>query len=201
MFKESVPFTKRIKEAIHPTPLRQRVMESLFKLKTQLRRLEKTSSHIQQRDGALYKKCIDAMQSKNHELASMYANECAEIRKMAKVILHSELALEQVTLRLETVQQFGDIAYTMRPVAGVVKTIRNQLQSVLPEVSLELAEVNESLEYLVVEVGEATDSSFDVNASSEEAQRILSEANVVAEQKMKERFPDLPAIPTHEARI
>jgi division protein CdvB (Snf7/Vps24/ESCRT-III family) len=200
MFKERVPLGKRIKEAIHPTPLRQRIMECLFKLKLQLRRLEKTSHQMQQRDGSLYKKCVDAVQVKNSELASMYANECAEIRKMAKVVLHSELALEQVTLRMETVQEFGDIAYTMRPVAGVVKTIKNQLQSVLPEVSMELANVNESLEYLVVEVGDATESSFDMNVSSDEAQQILNEAGVVAEQKMKERFPELPAIPTREAR-
>jgi len=200
MFKERVPLGKRIKEAIHPTPLRQRIMECLFKLKLQLRRLEKTSHQMQQRDASLHKKCVDAVQVKNSELASMYANECAEIRKMAKVVLHSELALEQVTLRMETVQEFGDIAYTMRPVAGVVRTIKNQLQSVLPEVSMELANVNESLEYLVVEVGDATESSFDMNVSSDEAQQILTEAGVVAEQKMKERFPELPAIPTHEAR-
>jgi division protein CdvB (Snf7/Vps24/ESCRT-III family) len=200
MFRESVSLTKRIKEAIHPTPIRQRVNEALFKLKTELRRLERTSYHMQQRDADLYRKCTNAVQSRNHELASMYANECAEIRKMAKVVLHSELALEQVTLRLETVKEFGDVAMTMRPVAGVVSVIKNQLQGVLPEVSMELAQVNENLEYLVLEVGEASESSFDMSASSEESQRILQEASLVAEQKMKERFPELPGIPTHEAK-
>jgi len=50
----------------------------------------------------------------------MYANEIAEIRKIAKVTLRSELALEQVVLRLETIQEFGDVAAMMGPVAGVV---------------------------------------------------------------------------------
>jgi division protein CdvB (Snf7/Vps24/ESCRT-III family) len=131
----------------------------------------------------------------------MYANECAELRKMAKVVLHSELALEQVTLRLETVHEFGDLANAMMPVANVVRALKSQLEGVMPEVSLELSEVNETLEGLAVEVGETTETSFDVMSSSEESQHILQEANIVAEQKMKERFPELPPIPTHEARM
>ena len=201
MFKEKTSFGKRLREAVRPTPMRERVRECLFKLKIQERKLERTSYHMQQRDQALYGKCVLAVQSKNTQLASMYANECAELRKMAKVVLHSQLALEQVTLRLETVNEFGDIASTMIPVANVVRTLKTQLEGVMPEVSLELAEVNETLEGLTVEVGEASETSFDTSASTAESQQILQEANAVAEQKMKERFPELPVIPTHEARI
>jgi division protein CdvB (Snf7/Vps24/ESCRT-III family) len=203
MFKERTPLSKKIKEAIRPTPMKRRISECLFKLKLQERKLDRTSYHMQQRDQALYGKCVLAVQSKNNELASMYANECAELRKMAKVVLHSELALEQVTLRLETVNEFGQVAYTMLPVVSVVKTLKSQLEGVLPEVSMELSQVNETLEGLTMEVGEATETTFDLSASSGESQKILQEANFVAEQKMKERFPELPPIPTNtsEARV
>jgi division protein CdvB (Snf7/Vps24/ESCRT-III family) len=201
MFRERTSWTNKIKEAVRPTPMRQRISTCLFKLKVQQRKLERTAFHMQQRDQALYGKCVLAVQGKNTELASMYANECAELRKLAKVVLHSELALEQVTLRLETVHEFGDLAATMAPVANVVRTLKSQLEGVMPEVSMELSEVNETLEGLAVEVGETTETSFDVMSSSEESQHILKEANIVAEQKMKERFPELPPIPTHEARV
>jgi division protein CdvB (Snf7/Vps24/ESCRT-III family) len=176
------------------------MMEAIFKLKIQLSRLDRTSQKMQQRDASLHSKCVAAVQQKNSQLASMYASECAEIRKMARVVLHSQLALEQVELRLETVLNYGDVAHAMRPVANVVRTIKTQLEGVLPDVSMELASVNESLEYLVLEVGESTENSFDMTVSSEDAQKILTEANVVAEQKMRERFPDLPPVPTQEAR-
>ena len=200
MFNERKTWTNRIKEAIHPTPIRQKISSCLFKLKMQQRKLERTSYHLQQRDQALYGKCVLATQSKNTQLASMYANECAELRKMAKVVLHSEMALETVTLRLQTIREFGEIAYTMKPVAHVVGVLKSQLEGVLPEVSMQLAEVNESLEGMAIEVGETAETSFDSTASSEAAQQILQEANTVAEQKMKERFPELPPIPTNEAR-
>lgn len=201
MFREKTSWTSRFKETIRPTPMGQRINQCLFKLKVQQRKLERTSYHMQQRDQALYGKCVLAIQGKNTQQASMYANECAELRKMAKVVLHSELALEQVTLRLETVHEFGNMAATMIPVAHVVRTLKTQLEGVMPEVSLELAEVNDTLEGLAVEVGEASETSFDVSASSNESQQILQEANTVAEQKMKERFPELPAIATQETRI
>lgn len=201
MFREKTSWTKRIKEAVSPTPMKQRVNECLFKLKVQQRKLERTSYHMQQRDQALYGKCVLAIQGKSTQQASMYANECAELRKMAKVVLHSELALEQVTLRLEAVNEFGTLAATMMPVANVVRTLKTQLEGVMPEVSLELAEVNDTLEGLAVEVGEATETSFDTTTPTAESQHILQEANIVAEQKMKERFPELPPLPAHEARI
>jgi len=61
--------------------------------------------------------------------------------------------------------------------------------------------VNETLEGLATEVGETSATTFDLSASNEESQKILTEANFVAEQKMKERFPELPPIPTSEARV
>lgn len=201
MFREKRSILGRVKETFHPTPIRRRVMEALFVLKMQLTRMDRTAQRMQQRDAGLHGKCVAAVQQKNAQLASMYAGECAEIRKMAKVVLQSQLALEQVALRLETVLHYGDVAQAMKPVASVVRTIRTQLEGVLPDVSMELASVNESLEYLVMEVGEATEQSFDISVPGEDAQRILNEANVVAEQKMRERFPDLPPVPTQEARV
>jgi division protein CdvB (Snf7/Vps24/ESCRT-III family) len=89
----------------------------------------------------------------------------------------------------------------MKPVAVVVNTIKTQLQGILPQVSLELASVNESLEDLASQVGDAAEESFAIPVSGEDGQKILSEANAVAEQKMRERFPDLPPVPVQEARI
>lgn len=201
MFKERQSITKRLKEAVSPTPLRYKISTALSTMRVQQRKIENTSRHLEQRDRMLREKCIAAIQAKDNSLASMYANECAEIRKIVKITLHSELALEQVSLRLETVKEFGDIAYTMGSVSGVVGLLKDNLRNVIPEVSLKLGEIHDSLEDMVVEVGEATEQTVDTEAASSEAQRILTEANIIAEQKMKEKFPELPATATSEAKI
>lgn len=131
--------------------------------------------------------------SKDTARAVMYANECVEVRKMARIMLQSELAIEQTILRLETVKEFGDVAAQMAPVVSIVNAVKSQLLGVMPEVSYELSTIGETLNNMMVEVGETTGSNYDMVASGEEAQKILKEANTIAEEKMKEKFPELPS--------
>ena len=128
--------------------------------------------------------------------AAMYANECAQIRKMAKVTLQCQLALEQAALRLETVREFGQVASMMTPVAAVVRSVQGQITGVIPEVGFELGEIGEMLNSVVYEVGEASGANYEPQTASEEAQRILTEANTLAEHRMQQRFPDLPPTPS-----
>jgi len=184
----------------HKTPLKEKIAMCIYRLKTQKTKIAESSARMQQRDRDYFNKCVAAQMAKDSARAAIYANECAEVRKMAKTTLRCELALEQISLRLETVEQFGDLAATMGPVVGVVQAIKTQIQGIMPQVSYELGTIGETLNGMVIEVGEATGSSYDISTSGEEAQRIMTEANTVAEQRMKERFPELPtaapAVPT-----
>ncbi|MGQ9542814.1 MAG: Snf7 family protein [Candidatus Bathyarchaeia archaeon] len=198
MFRHKPSISEKIKEALHPTPIRKRVNTALHRLQVQLRRLEAKTYQLQSRDKAIYSKCVAAIQAKNNAQASMYANECAEIRRMVLITMRSQLALERVALRLETVRDFGDIAYQMSFVGSVLGTVRNDLQNLMPEISTELADVNETLQSVILEVGETTEQNLDFNIPTEESERILKEATVLAEQKMRERFPEMPRIPTRE---
>src|SRR2546422_264631 len=80
-------------------------------------------------------------------------------------------------------------------ISQVVYKLKSQISGVMPEVSYELGEISESLNGMVMEVGEATGQGFDMEASGAEATKIMGEANTIAEQRMREKFPALP-IPT-----
>ncbi len=176
----------------HKVPIKEQVATAIYRLKVQQNKLESASLRMQQHDRDIFGKCVNAQVSRDPARAAMYANECAEVRKMAKVTLQCQLALEQVSIRLETIEEFGDIARMMAPVASVVYSIKNQISGVIPEVGFELSEIGEMLNGFVVEAGEATGSNVDIEASGAEAQRILGEANTIADQHMKEKFPELP---------
>ena len=64
-------------------------------------------------------------------LANLYA-ECAEVRKVAKIALNSELALEQLIFKLETAEMMGDMAYLVHPIKSVVATVGRQIQHTMP---------------------------------------------------------------------
>lgn len=157
------------------------------------------SVRLQQRDKEMFQRCIGAELSKDMAHAALYANECAEIRKMAHITLSSELALERVTLRLQTIEEFGDIMAQIAPVIGVVRETRGRIAGVIPEVAGELGEVNNMLSDMSIEAGEVQEQDFDVAASSTEARKVLEESSVIAAQQMKERFPELPVPEPHQA--
>src|SRR3989454_9493442 len=96
------------------------------------------SSRLQQRDKEMFQRCIGAQLSKDSAHATLYANECAEIRKMAHITLSSELALERVVLRLQTIEEFGDIMAQIAPVIGVVRETRGRITGIITEIATEL---------------------------------------------------------------
>ncbi len=196
------PLLSKLTERVHhQEPLKERISQCIYRLRVQQNRLEGANQNrleganlkTQQHDKSLFDKCVQAQMAKDTARSTMYANEIAEIRKMARITMRSELALEQVVLRLETIQEFGDVAATMGPIAGVVQAIKNQVQGVIPQVGYELGEISDALNGVVMEVGEATGQSYDFEASGTEAQKILSEANTVADTRMREKFPELPS--------
>ncbi|HZY94925.1 MAG TPA: hypothetical protein VFE98_08755 [Candidatus Bathyarchaeia archaeon] len=150
------------------------------------------SARLQQRDKEMFQRCIGAQLSKDNAHAALYANECAEIRKMAHITLSSELALERVVLRLQTIEEFGDIMAQIAPVIGVVRETRGRIAGVIPEVATELGEVNNMLSDMSLETGEVQDQELDMGASSAEAKKVLEESSTIASQQMRERFPELP---------
>jgi division protein CdvB (Snf7/Vps24/ESCRT-III family) len=150
---------------------------------------------MQQHDKEMFDKCVRAQVGKDNARAAMYANECAQIRKMAKITLQCQLALMQASLRLETAREFGNIASMMAPVASVVRSVQGHISGIIPEVGFELAEIGEVLNNAVYEIGGPLDSNSAVQASGEDAQKILSEANALAEHRIQQHFPEIPTAP------
>jgi division protein CdvB (Snf7/Vps24/ESCRT-III family) len=192
--QEKEPVFSRVNAKFHHrAPMKEQLATAVYRLKVQQNKLEAAAMRMQQHDRDIFTKCVNSQMAHDAARAAMYANECAEVRKMAKVTLQCQLALEQVSLRLETIEEFGDMARLMAPVASVVHSIKNQISGLIPEVGFELGEIGEVLNSVVMDAGETLGSSYEMDASGAEAQRILTEANTIAEQRMKERFPDLPA--------
>jgi division protein CdvB (Snf7/Vps24/ESCRT-III family) len=171
--------------------LSEQILMVTFKINSLKTRLEQESYKLLQRDRDLFEKCVQALTSRDDLRAKIYANEIAELRKIAELILRSQLALEQVSLRLETIRDFGNLVSVIAPVTRVVGVLRSQLSGFMPQIGSELGEISENLQTMISEAGITVQSGFEVEASNE-AQKILGEAAIVAEQKMREKLPEIP---------
>jgi len=174
-------------------PLKMRLIQAQYRVRSMISRLDAHIARMQERDRSLFERVVEAQMSKDYTRAAMYANEVAEIRKITKQLLTTQIALEQVSLRLETITELGDVYVNLIPVMGVISELKTTLKGVMPELSIELAELGDGLQEVVIEAGEFGGVSAAGVASSPEARKILDEASMVAEQRMKEQFPELPA--------
>ena len=181
---------KRLGERIKPTPLKERIGQTIYRLDEQREKLDHMASKLQQRDKEMFHRCISAQLAKDNGHATVYANECAEIRKIAKIVLTSQLALEKVVLRLQTIESFGEVLVHVAPVIDVVKETRGKIAGVVPEVATELEQINGMLQDMSLEAGEAEDQALTTESASDEANQVLKESSVVAEEMMKEKFPE-----------
>ncbi len=166
-------------------------------IKKILERLDYMSYKIKERGNVLFEKTIEAQMKKDTYRAALYAQEVAEITKIQKTMFATRLSLERLSLRLETAESLGDLVMALRPAASLIRELRGVVRTVIPGMSIELMELEETIESIDSELRSGIGiegfggSSAIVN---EEAKRILEEATAVAAQKIKEEFPDTPII-------
>ncbi|MEM2341581.1 MAG: Snf7 family protein [Candidatus Bathyarchaeia archaeon] len=184
-----------IKALIKPeVPLRQKIELAAKRVEAQIQYLNGAIHLLTERDKALFQKVVDAYSKHEMQRANVYANELAEIRKMTNFMMNAELALERVALRLRTVTQLGNVAAVLAPISKVLQNIRMGVAGIFPSAERELGEISTLLDEIMIEASQTTGIAPDFEVASEEAQKILNEAAIVAEQRMKEKFPELPTL-------
>jgi division protein CdvB (Snf7/Vps24/ESCRT-III family) len=184
----------RILPRIHQVPLKEQIVKARSRLEIQKDRLETMAIKIQQKDRDLLERCVGAQASNDLARARLYANECAEVRKIAHIIISSQLALEQVIFKLDMALEFGELMADMKPIVGIVTETKGRISNIVPHIASELGEINTMLQDLSDEAGPVLDNTADVQASSEDAKKVLDESSVIAQERVSQTFPKLPEL-------
>ena len=191
--REDASFSNRIKDTVKPPgPLKPRLDFAVGRIDLQVQKLDQATDRFSQRDKAIFARTVDAYAKHDIARANVFASELAEVRKMSRLIMNAKLALEQITLRLRTVSELGDVVSTLGPAVGVLRSVNTGLVSVFPEAEGELGEIGSMLSGLMIEASQGSETTLNFGPVNEDASKILAEAATVAEQKIKDKFPDLP---------
>jgi hypothetical protein len=134
-----------------------------------------------------------ALKKNNKDKAAMCATEIAEVRKIIKFLYNVQLAIERVVMRLETIKELGDIVADLKPALRLLQGVSQELFQVLPDVSSELSNVNQTIQ----ETLHATKLSGDetiipVGKKTEAGEEILKEVSCFIEQKLADTLPEPP---------
>ncbi len=137
---------------------------------------------------------MGALKKNNKEKAAMCATEIAEVRKLIKFLYNVQLAIERVILRLETIKELGDIVADLKPALRLLQGVSQELFQVLPDVSTELSNVNDTIQETLHAAKITNDENLiPVGKKTEGGEQILKEVSCFMEQKLAETLPEPPA--------
>jgi division protein CdvB (Snf7/Vps24/ESCRT-III family) len=175
-----------------PTPLKSQIEQANRQIKILISQLEGTVGRIRQRDATIFRGVVANIAKHDAQHAAVYANELTEVRKMGKLVTQAQLALEQISLRLGTITDLGEIATTLAPAVSVIRSMKDDLRIALPEADRQIGEISGLLSSVLVDASSTGGISLNFDVANEDAQKVMEEAAIVAEQRMKEDFPEIP---------
>lgn len=193
--KEQGPsFAGRIIEKIRtPTPIKVQIEQANRQVRLLIGQLNVAVGRIKQRDEEIFRHVVASLARHDNQHAIVYANELSEIRKLGKMVTQAQLAMEQISLRLGTITDLGEIASSLAPAVAVIRSMKDGLQTVMPDAEREMGEISGLLSSILVDASATGGLSLNFDAANEEARKVLDEAASVAEERMKENFPEIPS--------
>jgi division protein CdvB (Snf7/Vps24/ESCRT-III family) len=189
--------TEKINDVIKPKgPLKPRVQAAIKKLRLQISKLDHMLTKLEERDGKLFQRIIEATQKHDTQTSKVLSNELAEVRKVTKILSNARIALERIELRLTTTNDLGDTVMTIMPTMGLMKNLKSSLGKIMPGAEQEIGQMADLLGGFMTE-SFSGDGVFGIDESTNmESEKILQEAAAVAENSTGDLFPSVPASTT-----
>jgi len=170
--------------------------DSLNELKQQNLKFEQSCRSLDVREKELFSMIKGALRGKDQLRANMYANELARVRHLKRVFSQSQLAIECIAMRMESLLDLYN-AIQLDPISEAIKDVVSDIQGVSPEFTASLEQLTrlagETLTQANIGFKEpATEEAF--SATSPESIAILKEVSKTIEDSLTEAFPEPPVI-------
>ena len=185
--------SEKIRDAIRtPQPLKPRIEFAKNRIQSQNQKLDTILDKLNGREKSLFNQVVSHMQKHDLQESKVLSNELAQVRKSSRMISQLKTSLDQVHLRLDSTIDVGNVMAALGPAMGSLTNLRSGLSGVVPEVDTQLGEINGVFTDIMTSAAGIGNTSIAYDASSEDVDKILSEAGAVAEQRVNENFPDVP---------
>jgi division protein CdvB (Snf7/Vps24/ESCRT-III family) len=184
----------KLKETLTPPgPLKPKIETAVNKLQLQISKLDAIITKLNERDASLFRRVVDAVQRHDTDVTKVLSNELAEVRKISRTLGQAKMALEQISIRLSTIHDMGDVMVALGPAITSIKSLRPGLGKFVPGADSEINSLQTLLNGIMTESLQSGGLGIDVNTGSgNDIDQIIMEASAVAEQKMNDKFPSIP---------
>lgn len=176
-------------------PLKPRLDAVQKRIQAQIFRLEELSKVLKIKDEDVFYKLLISIKENNVQYSTLLSADLAKTRQISRIVSISKVTLEKLVAKLSSISDFGDLVIVISPAMAVVKNLRSSLTPYIPEMEEELGIISELLSSILVDAGQVGGYIINFETANEEAVRLIEEASMNVEQKMKEEFPNVPNLP------
>jgi division protein CdvB (Snf7/Vps24/ESCRT-III family) len=132
--KDHLDYTKKKLEE----PTKPRIESVINKTELQISKLDAKIAKMKGREEDVFSKIVDAVKTRNTTYAKILSNELAQLRKNQWILNQARMALEQVSMRISTIHDLGEIMEILKPAMSPVKGLKSDFQRLVPSTDTEL---------------------------------------------------------------
>jgi division protein CdvB (Snf7/Vps24/ESCRT-III family) len=159
-----------------------RIAVALREIEGQRKELDQLKARLSERRQKLFETTVRALQEKNKSKAAVYATEHAEVRKVARVVEASELALTQVSLRLQSITEIGDAMLHMDTAFRSLKQISKEMRGVIPALDAASTDINSTFVETMAQMGQIS-PNINIDIKTENTEDLVEQAKRYAEEQ------------------
>ena len=173
-------------------PLKPRVNAVMVQVNSQVSKLDIILNEIKTKDYETFRSMLSSVKDNNTLNSRISLSNLAQIRKLIKIVSLSKVVFENLNIKLNTVSNIVDLVSILSPGIALVKNVRSSLISYIPESKYEIGSISDLIGGILVDAGQIGSYTINFEIANEKASYMFNEASLIAEQKIKEEFPDLP---------
>jgi division protein CdvB (Snf7/Vps24/ESCRT-III family) len=173
-------------------PLKPRVNAVMDQVNSQVSKLDIILNEIKTKDYETFRSMLSSVKDNNTLNSRISLSNLAQIRKLIKIVSLSKVVFENLNIKLSTVSSIVDLVSILSPGIALVKNVRSSLISYIPESKYEIGSISDLIGGILVDAGQIGSYIINFETANEKASYLINEASLIAEQKIKEEFPDLP---------
>ena len=176
-------------------PLKPRLEAVQKKVQMQIGRLDELHNILILKDREIFHKLLVSIKDKNPQHLTVLSSELASARQVSRAVLLSYVSLEKLIAKLSAASSFAELVIILSPAMAIVRNLRSSLTPYVPEMEQELGIVSELLSGILVDAGQVGGYTINFEAANEEAVRLIGEASLTVDQKLREELPGIPELP------
>jgi division protein CdvB (Snf7/Vps24/ESCRT-III family) len=173
-------------------PLKPRVDAVMDQVNSQVSKLDTILNEIKTKDYETFRSMLSSVKDNNTLNSRISLSNLAQIRNLIKIVSLSKVVFENLNIKLSTVSSIIDLVSILSPGIALVKNVRSSLISYIPESRYEIGSISDLIGGILVDAGQIGSYIINFETANEKASYLINEASLIAEQKIKEEFPDLP---------